>query len=133
VALKAYLKQISLKDDYSDNFLPDLKYSKEQLFFIRYAMSYCRKVDSKRKALEYFHPIHEYRTFQTSLIPEFQAYFRCKFIQLHILATLSCRPSEIGPFYTFVKKRPTQPKVYQKLVVDLFCLKPKFKSTFKKV
>lgn len=60
------------------NFLPGLDYDQQQLFFIRYAQSYCRK--SKLYSLYDFHQYHvinEFRAFQISLIPEFFPVFKC--------------------------------------------------------
>ena len=58
--------------------LPGLKYNQEQIFFIRYAQSYCRKKKITNVAqFEQFHVIHEYRALQPSLIPEFSKVFKC--------------------------------------------------------
>ena len=59
-------------------FMPGLDYDQQQIFFIRYAQSYCRK--AKLYSLYDFHQYHvinEFRAFQVSLIPEFFPVFKC--------------------------------------------------------
>lgn len=78
VSLKAYLKLVNSNDhNYNNNLLPGLSYSKEELFFIRYSVSYCRKHNPNKNRIENFHVAHDYRSFQTSLIPEFVKHFHC--------------------------------------------------------
>ena len=73
---KLYEKDTNVKDDHK--LLPGLKYDQQQLFFIRYAQSYCRKRKiTNIEQFEQFHVIHEYRAFQASLIPEFSKIFNC--------------------------------------------------------
>ena len=81
VAYKTYLKQMGKEDKGGgvNSLLPGLKYDQKQLFFIRYAQSYCRKRKiANAFQFEQFHVIHEYRAFQASLIPEFKDIFSCK-------------------------------------------------------
>ena len=80
VSYKAYLNQLRsttlLKDGHK--LLPGLNFNQEQLFFIRYSQSYCRKHKITNVAeFEQFHVIHEYRAFQPRLIPEFNTAFKC--------------------------------------------------------
>jgi predicted metalloendopeptidase len=76
---KAYVKESQQKNALDEHkLLPGLKYSQEQIFFIRYAQSYCRKKKiTNIVQFEQFHVIHEYRAFQPSLIPEFNKVFNC--------------------------------------------------------
>ena len=79
-SFKAYLNKLSsmslLKNDHK--LLPGLNFNQEQLFFIRYSQSYCRKRKiTNVKDFEQYHVIHEYRSFQPRLIPEFNTVFKC--------------------------------------------------------
>ena len=78
VALKTYLTVINDNNkSYENRQLPNLDYSPEKLFFIRYSMSYCRKRNLNKLKIQNFYVDHDYRSFQTSLIPEFDKYFKC--------------------------------------------------------
>ncbi|CAF0711083.1 unnamed protein product [Brachionus calyciflorus] len=78
IGFKTFLKEMEMNAHMSDILLPGINYTPEQLFFIRYSQSYCRKRDKlSQKDFEKYHVIHEYRSFQVSLIPEFKDTFKC--------------------------------------------------------
>ena len=78
VSFITFLKESTNKTFTSNLLLPGIRYSPEQLFFIRYAQSYCRKRQLHSvQQFEQYHVIHEYRSLQVSLIPEFTDVFKC--------------------------------------------------------
>ncbi|RNA40851.1 endothelin-converting enzyme 1-like [Brachionus plicatilis] len=78
VSFKTFLEESAQKAYMSDVMLPGIGHSPEQLFFMRYAQSYCRKRQlNSVHQFEQFHVIHEFRSLQVSLIPEFTDVFKC--------------------------------------------------------
>ena len=78
VSLLSYFK-LAEHNEASDIYvLPNLDYNQVQLFFIRHSESYCRLKMLKSINFDGTHPIHDYRAFQTSLIPSFKKYFSCQ-------------------------------------------------------
>ena len=79
-SMKAYMKTIENNENMEKNLkLPRLdQYTQQQLFLIRHAESYCRVKDIENIQFHSYHPVHDYRVFQTSLTPEFEKEFKCK-------------------------------------------------------
>lgn len=78
VSFTTFLRESTHKAFMSNVLLPGMGYSPEQLFFIRYAQSYCRKRQLHSvHQFEQYHVIHEYRSLQVSLIPKFTDVFKC--------------------------------------------------------
>lgn len=78
-SLVAYTKTLVENPEEESNFLlPRFKYNQKQMFLIRYAESYCRKKHIDEIMFHGVHPIHDYRSFQASLIPEFNKLFNCR-------------------------------------------------------
>lgn len=77
VSYKSFMEE--LISSQSNQVLPGLKYTQEQLFFIRYAQSYCRKRTITGSVnFEQMHVSHDYRAMQVSLTQEFSDIFQCK-------------------------------------------------------
>lgn len=74
---KTYIKLYNSGHGRRENSLPGLDYTSEQLFFIRYAQSYCRKQVLTEYSFKQEHGIHEFRVFQTVLLKEFNKAFKC--------------------------------------------------------
>jgi predicted metalloendopeptidase len=74
-----YVEEKAHSHLYSHLLLPGLKYNQEQLYFIRHAQSYCRKKRIHEPSqFRQPHVIHEFRAFQSRLIPEFLNAFNCR-------------------------------------------------------